>query len=109
MERWRQDMDKVFKALADAGRRRLLDSLHTSNGQTLGQLCEHLEMSRQAVSKHLKLLEEANLVATETWAREVALFESGSDSRNRRTLDWQIRTRPPASPGGTQTKSRRRK
>lgn len=67
-------MEKVFKALADAGRRRLLDSLHASNGQTLGQLCEHLDMSRQAVSKHLKLLEEANLVATLKRGREKLHF-----------------------------------
>ena len=57
-------MDKVFKALADPGRRLLLDRLHAENGQTLGQLCEHLDMTRQAVTKHLKLLEEAKLVVT---------------------------------------------
>jgi DNA-binding transcriptional ArsR family regulator len=57
-------MDAVFKALADASRRELLDQLHQSNGQTLGELCEHLDMSRQAVAKHLALLEAANLVAT---------------------------------------------
>ena len=56
-------MDAVFKALADESRRKLLDQLHRSNGQTLGQLCEHLVMTRQAVSKHLALLESANLVA----------------------------------------------
>ena len=55
-------MDRVFKALADRGRRRLLDRLHSDNGQTLGQLCERMEMTRQAVTKHLKLLEEASLV-----------------------------------------------
>ena len=55
-------MDKVFKALADPGRRLLLDRLHADNGQTLGQLCEHLDMTRQAVTKHLKVLEEASLV-----------------------------------------------
>jgi DNA-binding transcriptional ArsR family regulator len=56
------DMDKVFRALADPGRRRLLDRLHENNGQTLGQLCGHLAMSRQAVTKHLKILEGALLV-----------------------------------------------
>lgn len=56
------DMDKVFKALADVNRRRLLDALRQRNGQTLGELCGLLEMSRQAASKHLKLLEHANLV-----------------------------------------------
>jgi DNA-binding transcriptional ArsR family regulator len=55
-------MDKVFKALADPTRRQLLDRLRASNGQSLGELCAHLEMSRQAVTKHLGLLEEANLV-----------------------------------------------
>jgi DNA-binding transcriptional ArsR family regulator len=56
------DVDKVFKALADASRRKLLDLLRADNGQTLGQLCEHLDMTRQAVTKHLTLLEEASLV-----------------------------------------------
>lgn len=60
------DADKVFKALADPSRRRLLDLLHAENGQTLGQLCEHLDMTRQAVTQHLDLLETANLVTT-TW------------------------------------------
>jgi DNA-binding transcriptional ArsR family regulator len=64
------DIDKVFKALADPGRRLLLDRLHADNGQTLGQLCEHLDMSRQAVTKHLKLLEGANLVVTIWRGRE---------------------------------------
>jgi len=62
--------DKVFKALADPGRRLLLDKLHADNGQTLGQLCEHLDMSRQAVTKHLKLLEDAALVVTLKRGRE---------------------------------------
>ena len=63
-------MDKVFKALADPGRRLLLDKLHADNGQTLGQLCAHLDMSRQAVTKHLVLLEEASLVVTLRRGRE---------------------------------------
>jgi DNA-binding transcriptional ArsR family regulator len=63
-------MDKVFKALADSSRRKLLDLLHADNGQTLGELCEHLDMTRQAVTKHLTLLEEANLVATIWQGRE---------------------------------------
>jgi DNA-binding transcriptional ArsR family regulator len=66
----RQRTDKVFKALADPSRRLLLDRLHSDNGQTLGQLCEHLDMSRQAVAKHLALLEEANLVVTIWRGRE---------------------------------------
>lgn len=64
------EMDKVFKALADPGRRQLLDRLHARNGQTLGELCEGLTMSRQAVTKHLKLLEAANLVVTFWRGRE---------------------------------------
>ncbi|MGD9722234.1 MAG: ArsR/SmtB family transcription factor [Pirellulales bacterium] len=63
-------MDKVFKALADPGRRHLLDCLHAVNGQTLTQLCQHLETSRQAVTKQLKLLEDANLVTTIWRGRE---------------------------------------
>jgi DNA-binding transcriptional ArsR family regulator len=63
-------MDEVFKALADPTRRELLDRLRAGNGQTLGDLCERLAMSRQAVSKHLAILEEANLVATVRKGRE---------------------------------------
>ena len=63
-------MDAVFKALADESRRKLLDRLHRHNGQTLGELCEHLDMTRQAVTKHLLLLEAANLVATVWRGRE---------------------------------------
>ena len=62
--------DKVFKALADSGRRLLLDRLRQDSGQTLGQLCEHLHMTRQAVTKHLKRLEEAGLVVTIWRGRE---------------------------------------
>ena len=64
------DPDKVFKALADPGRRRLLDRLFADNGQTLGQLCEHLAMTRQAVAKHLAVLEAASLVVTRWRGRE---------------------------------------
>ena len=63
-------MDKVFKALADETRRKLLDRLHADNGQTLQSLCERLAMTRQAVTKHLVLLEGANLVATVWRGRE---------------------------------------
>jgi DNA-binding transcriptional ArsR family regulator len=63
-------MDDVFKALADASRRQLLDRLHAQNGQTLGDLCRGLDMTRQAVTKHLALLEAANLVATVRRGRE---------------------------------------
>jgi DNA-binding transcriptional ArsR family regulator len=64
------DLDTVFKALADSTRRRLLDALRSRNGQTLGRLCEDLAMTRQAVTQHLKRLEEANLVATVWRGRE---------------------------------------
>jgi DNA-binding transcriptional ArsR family regulator len=63
-------LDKVFKALADSTRRKLLDRLKANNGQTLSELCEHLEITRQAVTKHLRLLEEANLVVTVWRGRE---------------------------------------
>jgi DNA-binding transcriptional ArsR family regulator len=68
-------MDDVFKALADASRRELLDRLHAHNGQTLNELCERLaetgaSMTRQAVSKHLAILEHANLVAIVRRGRE---------------------------------------
>jgi len=63
-------MDAVFRALADPVRRALLDSLFVRNGQTLGELCQGHAMSRQAVTKHLAILESANLVATEKRGRE---------------------------------------
>ena len=62
--------DKVFKALADPTRRRLLDLLHKESGQTLSALCEHMDMTRQAVTQHLQQLEEANLVAIVWQGRE---------------------------------------
>ena len=63
-------MDEVFKALADPSRRSLLDRLHGKNGQTLGELCDGLAMTRQAVTKHLGILEAANLVSTIRHGRE---------------------------------------
>ncbi len=60
----------VFRALADESRRALLDSLSAQSAQTLGELCSGLSMTRQAVSKHLAILEEANLVATVKRGRE---------------------------------------
>ncbi|WP_421915486.1 ArsR/SmtB family transcription factor [Mesorhizobium sp.] len=63
-------MDAVFRALADPTRRQLLDSLYERNGQTLNGLCERMDMTRQAVTKHLAILEEANLVATIRKGRE---------------------------------------
>src|ERR1700679_1521557 len=63
-------MDAAFKALSDKSRRQLLDRLHNKNGQTLGELCEGLAMSRQAVTKHLGILEGANLLAIQWRGRE---------------------------------------
>jgi DNA-binding transcriptional ArsR family regulator len=66
--------DAVFRALADASRRKLLDRLHDQNGQTLSELCQGLDMTRQAVTKHLAILEEANLVSTRRHGREKLHF-----------------------------------
>jgi len=68
------DDDAVFRALADASRRQLLDRLHEQNGQTLSELCRELDITRQAVTKHLAILEEANLVATRRRGREKLHF-----------------------------------
>ena len=64
------DTDKVFKALGDATRRELLDRLYEKNGQTLGQLCEKLDMARQSATQHLGILVGANLVSTVKRGRE---------------------------------------
>lgn len=79
-----KSFDAAFRALADPGRRRLLDALRDDDGQTLNQMCEHLEMSRQAVSQHLAILENANLVTVVWRGREklhylnpVPLFDVG--------------------------------
>jgi DNA-binding transcriptional ArsR family regulator len=66
--------DAVFRALADASRRQLLDRLHAKNGQTLGELCRGLDMTRQAVAKHLSILEGANLVSWKRQGREKLHF-----------------------------------
>jgi len=66
--------DGVFRALAGASRRRLLDRLHQRNGQTLGELCQGLDMTRQAVAKHLAVLVEANLVSWRRQGREKLHF-----------------------------------
>lgn len=63
-------VDEVFRALADPSRRQLLDSLNRRNGQTLRELCAGLDMARQSVSKHLAVLETANLVTTVRRGRE---------------------------------------
>ena len=64
----------VFKALADKSRRNLLDQLYENNGQSLRQLCSDMNMSRQAVTKHLKILEAANLVSVSWQGREKLHF-----------------------------------
>ncbi len=66
--------DDVFRALADASRRILLDRLHRRNGQTLNELCAGLEMTRQAVTKHLSILEDANLITARRQGREKLHF-----------------------------------
>ncbi|MBO0752397.1 MAG: helix-turn-helix transcriptional regulator [Bradyrhizobiaceae bacterium] len=66
--------DAVFRALADRSRRQLLDRLHHRNGQTLGELCDGLNMTRQAVAKHLAVLEMANLVSWQRQGREKLHF-----------------------------------
>ncbi|MEM5296789.1 metalloregulator ArsR/SmtB family transcription factor [Burkholderia sp. JPY481] len=68
------DTDLLFKALADPSRRKLLDVLHAHDGQTLNDLCEHLDMTRQGVTQHLGLLEAANLVVTVRSGREKLHF-----------------------------------
>ena len=68
------DADKVFKALGDPTRRKLLDLLCEKNGQTLSQLCENLDMARQSATQHLGILEDANLVSTVRRGREKLHF-----------------------------------
>ena len=68
------DADKVFKALGDPTRRKILDLLAETNGQTLSQLCEQLDMARQSATQHIGLLEAANLVATVWRGREKLHF-----------------------------------
>lgn len=66
--------DLVFKALGDPTRRKLLDLLCEKNGQTLGQLCENLDMARQSATQHIGILEAANLVTTVRRGREKLHF-----------------------------------
>lgn len=68
------DIDKVFKALGDPTRVKVLDLLYERNGQTLGQLCEHLDMTRQSATQHLGILEQAGLVTTVWRGREKLHF-----------------------------------
>ena len=68
------DADKVFKALGDPTRRKLLDLLCQKNGQTLGELCAELDMARQSATQHIGILEEANLLSTVWRGREKLHF-----------------------------------
>ncbi len=70
----RHDTDALWKALADPSRRKLLDLLHARDGSTLGELCRHLDMTRQGVTQHLEVLEAANLVASVRRGREKLHF-----------------------------------
>ena len=72
------DTDLVFKALADTSRRKLLDALNEHDVQTLGELCAQHEMTRQAVTKHLSILEAANLIAVQCQGRETSLHQPGA-------------------------------
>ena len=68
------DADLLFKALADAGRRKLMDRLHAHDGQTLSELCKHLDITRQGVTQHLDVLEAANLLVVQWRGREKLHF-----------------------------------
>ena len=68
------DSDLLFRALADPSRRKLLDVLNAHDAQTLTELCQHLDMTRQAVTQHLLVLESAHLVATSWRGREKLHF-----------------------------------
>jgi len=73
-----REMDEVFRALADPSRRKLLDSLNAQNGQTLRELCSGLAMARQSVSKHLDVLESANLITTVWHGRQKLHYLNGA-------------------------------
>jgi uncharacterized protein YndB with AHSA1/START domain/DNA-binding transcriptional ArsR family regulator len=80
-------MDEVFRALADPSRRRLLDRLNERNGQTLRELCAGLDMARQSVSKHLAVLEQANLVTT-VWRGREKLHHLNAEPINAIAQRW---------------------
>jgi DNA-binding transcriptional ArsR family regulator len=97
-------VDEVFRALADPSRRRLLDSLTERTGQSLRELCEGLSMARQSVSKHLGVLEAANLVTTERRGREKLHFINADPLRAiaaRWTEQYSEATEPPSHPPTT--------
>jgi len=91
-------MDAVFRALADPTRRRLLDSLTERTGQSLRELCAGLEMARQTVSKHLAVLETANLVTTQRRGREKLHFVDGEPLRAIAERWIEQYSAPPAPP-----------
>ena len=94
-------VDEVFRAVADPSRRRLLDSLTERTGQSLRELCEGLSMARQSVSKHLGVLEAANLVTTERRGREKLHFINADPLRAiaaRWTEQYSEATEPPSHP-----------
>ena len=96
---WQNDaVDAVFRALADPTRRRLLDSLTERTGQSLRELCAGLEMARQTVSKHLAVLETANLVTTERRGREKLHFVNGEPLRAIAERWIEQYSAPPAPP-----------
>ncbi|MEI4484247.1 MULTISPECIES: ArsR/SmtB family transcription factor [unclassified Phyllobacterium] len=68
------DIDTTFRALSHSTRRQLLDRLFERNGQTLSELCDDLGMTRQAVTQHLSILEESNLVVSQMSGREKLHF-----------------------------------
>jgi DNA-binding transcriptional ArsR family regulator len=68
------DSDLLFRALADPSRRKLLDLLNAHDGQTLSQLCEHVDMTRQGVTQHLDVLESAHLISISWRGREKLHF-----------------------------------
>jgi DNA-binding transcriptional ArsR family regulator len=87
-------MDEVFKALADASRRQLPDTLNARNGQSLRELCAGPDMARQSASKHLPVLEAADVVTTVWRGREkLHYLKCRSDQRHRRALDQPVRPR----------------
>src|SRR5256885_4619859 len=90
--------DKVFKALGDPTRRKLLDLLCEKNGQTLGQLCENLDMARQSATQHLEILDAANLVSTVRRGREKLHFINPVPLRGLCDVGARNRTTPPLSP-----------
>lgn len=100
-------MDSVFKALADSSRRLLLDRLHMQDGQTLRALCIDLGMTRQAVTKHLVILEDAGLVKT-TWQGREKLHHLDPTPLRRITADWleKYEHHQPATPKSRSTPAR---